>query len=70
MMWGRVHEKKISVILWVIVTTVSIGIELGIQYWIHAIDFQSGWGAKKTSRRTQDRRAQERRCKRIPRGDN
>lgn len=42
----------------------SIRIELGSIWFV----CHWGWGAKKTSRQPEDRRAQERRCKRILRG--
>lgn len=66
--WGGLGErKKIWPALWVINrdhkgTREGSFFEKLEQHWKYII---IGWGAKKTSRRPEDRRAQERRCKRI-----
>lgn len=46
----------------------TVRIELGSILLDLYNSFAIGWGAKKTSRQPEDRRAQERRCKRISRG--
>lgn len=57
--------KYFFAFLWVIIITIN---RTKLSYITYSHNYICGWGAKKTSRQPQDRRAQERRCKRIFRG--